>query len=213
MTKSIIIIGAGIGGLSAGCFANRNGFKSEIFEKNSNAGGLCTAWKRKEFQIDGCVHWLVGTDPGTEFYRLWDQLGMVKDQEFFYYDYFTQYTDSEGNIFKAFGDPDKWRDHMISISKEDEKLITRFTRDIKMIMQQDMPVDFDLKSGIRALPTLFLFMKYKMPLRKFASKFKSPLLRKLFVEALDWHDMPVIFILWTLALMGAKKAGIPDRRF
>jgi phytoene dehydrogenase-like protein len=209
MKKSIIIIGGGIGGLSAGCFANRNGFSTEIFEKNPTAGGLCTAWKRKEFMIDGCIHWLVGTDPSAEFYKLWDQLGMVKNQEFFYYDYFTQYEDTAGNLFKVFGDPDKWRDHMISFSKEDEKLITSFTRDIKKIMRQDMPIDFDLKSALRAIPTLFLFMKYKMPLRKFAAKFKSPLLRKLFIEALDWHDMPVIFIFWTLALMGAKKAGYP----
>jgi phytoene dehydrogenase-like protein len=209
MAKSILIIGAGIGGLSAGCYAQRNGFRSEIFEMNANAGGLCTSWKRKEFTFDGCIHWLVGTQPGSAFYKLWEEIGAVQGKDFYYYDYFTRYTDLDGHEFVAYGDPDKFCEHLISISPEDEKLIRRFTRDIKTIMRQDMPVDYNLKTGIQALPSLFLFLKYRMPLSKFAAKFKSPLLRKLFIEALDWHDMPAIFIFWTLALMGGRKAGYP----
>ncbi len=209
MSKSILIIGAGIGGLSAGCYAQRNGFRSQILEMNANAGGLCTSWKRREYTFDGCIHWLVGTLPGTEFYRLWEEVGAVQGAEFYFYDYFTRYTDTEGHEFIAYGDPDRFRDHLISIAPGDEKRIRRFTRDIGRIMKQDMPADYTLKSAIKALPTLLLFMKYKMPIAKFAAGFKSPLLRKLFVEALDWHDMPAIFIFWTLALMGSRKAGYP----
>ena len=32
MEKSIIIIGAGLAGLSAGCYAQMNGYKTQIFE-------------------------------------------------------------------------------------------------------------------------------------------------------------------------------------
>jgi thioredoxin reductase len=32
MKKSVIIVGAGIAGLSAGCYARMNGFKTTIFE-------------------------------------------------------------------------------------------------------------------------------------------------------------------------------------
>jgi phytoene dehydrogenase-like protein len=42
--KKIIIIGAGISGLSAGCHAQMNGYESEIFEMESTPGGLCTSW-------------------------------------------------------------------------------------------------------------------------------------------------------------------------
>ena len=58
--KSIIIIGAGIAGLSVGCYAQMNGFKSEIYEMHNISGALCTAWKRKGFTFDGCIHWLTG---------------------------------------------------------------------------------------------------------------------------------------------------------
>lgn len=209
MSKSILIIGAGIGGLSAGCYAQRNGFHSEVVEMNATAGGLCTGWKRKDFTFDGCLHWLVGTQPGTEFYRLWSEIGAVQDMDFHYYEYFTRYTDLEGNEFIAYGDPDRLRDHLISIAPEDARLIRRFTADIKTIMKQDMPVDFNLKAARKALPSLLMMIKYRMPLSKFAAKFRNPLLRKLFIDALDWHDMPAAFIFWTMALMGAKKAGYP----
>ena len=41
----INIIGAGVSGLSAGCFLQMKGFETEIFEKHNLPGGLCTNWK------------------------------------------------------------------------------------------------------------------------------------------------------------------------
>jgi phytoene dehydrogenase-like protein len=47
MKKNIKIIGAGISGLSAGCYLQMNGYETEIFEMNTIPGGLCTSWERK----------------------------------------------------------------------------------------------------------------------------------------------------------------------
>lgn len=49
--KKMIIIGAGIAGLSAGCYAQMNGYQTTIFEMHDKPGGLCTAWKRKGYTI------------------------------------------------------------------------------------------------------------------------------------------------------------------
>ena len=38
--KSIIIIGAGLAGLSAGCYAQMNGYRARIFEHHSKPGGV-----------------------------------------------------------------------------------------------------------------------------------------------------------------------------
>ena len=46
MGRSVIIIGAGIAGLAAGCYAQMNGYRSQIFELHDLPGGLCTAWER-----------------------------------------------------------------------------------------------------------------------------------------------------------------------
>lgn len=65
MEKKIIIIGAGIAGLSAGYYARMNGYDAEIYESHSLPGGLCTSWKKGEYTIDGCLHWLTGSDGRT----------------------------------------------------------------------------------------------------------------------------------------------------
>ena len=39
--KSAAIIGAGIGGIATAVYLARNGYKVDIFEKNSSPGGRC----------------------------------------------------------------------------------------------------------------------------------------------------------------------------
>jgi phytoene dehydrogenase-like protein len=52
----VVIIGAGIAGLSLGCYLQMNGFNVQIFESHNTPGGLCTSWKRKGYLFDGCIH-------------------------------------------------------------------------------------------------------------------------------------------------------------
>jgi phytoene dehydrogenase-like protein len=61
--KRAIIIGAGISGLSAGCYLQMNGYDTEIFELHSISGGLCTSWKREGYVFDGCLHSIGGLSP------------------------------------------------------------------------------------------------------------------------------------------------------
>ena len=61
--NTVLIIGAGFAGLAAGIYARMNGYNTRIFEMHDKPGGLCTAWKRKGYTIDGCIHWLVGSSP------------------------------------------------------------------------------------------------------------------------------------------------------
>jgi phytoene dehydrogenase-like protein len=70
MHKSMIIIGTGIGGLSTGCYAQMSGYSTRIFEMHDKPGGVCTAWHRNGYTIDGCIHNLVGTRPGSKVHRI-----------------------------------------------------------------------------------------------------------------------------------------------
>ena len=79
--KSISIIGAGIAGLATGCYAQMNGYRTRIFELHDKPGGLCTAWKRKGYTIDGCLHWLVGSGPGSNMHQVWQELGALQGRE------------------------------------------------------------------------------------------------------------------------------------
>ena len=60
MARHLLIVGGGVAGLSAGCYAQRSGFRTTIVEHNLALGGVCTAWHRGPYTIDGCIHWLTG---------------------------------------------------------------------------------------------------------------------------------------------------------
>jgi len=57
---SVIIMGAGIAGLSAGCYAQMKGLRSQIFELHKIPGGLCTSWRRHGYVFDGAIRLLGG---------------------------------------------------------------------------------------------------------------------------------------------------------
>ena len=73
--KSVAIIGGGIAGLCAGCYAQMNGYQSRIYEMHDLPGGLMTAWDRKGYTVDYCIHWLVGSSPKANMYKLWQEVG------------------------------------------------------------------------------------------------------------------------------------------
>lgn len=209
MTKSIAIIGGGIAGLSAGIYARMNGFETDIYEMQSMAGGLCTAWKRKGFTFDGCIHWLTGTTPSSEYYRLWEEIGAVQDKKFHDYEYYTQTTDKEGRRFIAWADLDKLENEMLSIGPEDKRQIRKVIGGIRQMMKHELPLDINFRNGYRIFRALLMIYKFREPVSALSAKFKNPVLRNLFLKAFDWGPMCSAFALWTMGLMIQRNAGYP----
>ncbi|TSA24677.1 MAG: NAD(P)/FAD-dependent oxidoreductase [Bacteroidetes bacterium] len=209
MSKKILVIGGGIAGLSAGCYAQMNGYDSEIFEMNAIAGGLCTGWKRQGYTFDGCLHWLVGSHPSSSYYALWEEIGAVQGKKMVTYDYFTKVIDEAGRTFTVYTDPDRFREEMLTIAPEDKKQIKRIVKDIKVLMKNEMPPEFTFRDMIPALRSILMIYKYRQPIRELAEKFTNPVLREFFINGLDWGETCSAFLLWTLALMASKKAGYP----
>jgi protoporphyrinogen oxidase len=89
--KSIAIIGGGIAGLCAGCYAQMNGYRSRIYEMHSQPGGLMTAWQREGYTIDYCIHWLVGSSPASSMHRLWREVGLLADRQIVDLDVWAEY--------------------------------------------------------------------------------------------------------------------------
>ena len=80
--KSIIIIGAGLAGLSTGCYSQMNGYQTQIFEHHSIPGGVATCWKRKGYTIDGGIHFLMCHKPGQSIYEIYRELGTAQSNRF-----------------------------------------------------------------------------------------------------------------------------------
>jgi hypothetical protein len=80
--KSIIIIGAGLAGLSTGCYSQMNGYQTHIFEHHAMPGGVATCWKRKGYTIDGGIHFLMCHKPCQSIYEIYRELGTAQSNRF-----------------------------------------------------------------------------------------------------------------------------------
>ena len=79
--RNVIIIGAGVSGLSAAIYAEQHGMHAILLEKNPSVGGLCTGWYRGGEYIDGCIHWLTGTKEGTDLNTMWKNVHAFKQED------------------------------------------------------------------------------------------------------------------------------------
>jgi len=194
MSKKMIIIGAGVAGLAAGCYGQMNGFETEIYEMHILPGGLCNAWERDGYTFDLCIHWFTGSSPHISLYSMWEELGLVQGRKFIHHEHQGHVIDEDGNKFILYSDPDKLREHMLSFSKEDKEFINSFTDDLKRFIDEDKPTD--------------LFGKYYMPFSQLTSQIKNPVLRN-FLEVTSWHDQSTIFMMMQYAMMGGGDGGYP----
>ncbi len=133
MTKSIIIIGTGIAGLSAGCYCQMNGYNTRIFEMDTRPGGVCTSWKRKGYTIDGCMHWLVGSGPASSFYRIWEELGIMNAHTFINHKEYWSIEGSNGKSIVLYADLERLENHMKELAPEDSDIIEDFIKGIKKL--------------------------------------------------------------------------------
>jgi len=218
--KSILIIGAGIAGLSAGCYLQMNGYKTRIFEMHNLPGGVCTAWQRKGYTIDGCMHWLAGSGPGSGMYRVWQELGVIQNHSFVDHDIYLQVEDKEGRRLSLYTDPDRLEKHMLEIAPEDSAAIKEFTTALRKMKGFDLPVGKapelegpvdKLKAGLKFLPYLGALNKYrKATVNEFAAKLQNPFLREaLQVTVGDVEVFPMLGLLMPMNWVNAKAAGYP----
>jgi phytoene dehydrogenase-like protein len=131
MKKKIIIIGGGIAGLSAGIYSAMNGFDTEIIEMHNIAGGQCTAWERKKYRFDYCLHWLVGTSKGA-FYEIWKETNVLNSEtEIIDHEVHSKIFDKDRNDFIIYSNIDRWEKYLIGMAPEDTKTIRRMCNDMR----------------------------------------------------------------------------------
>ena len=218
--KSIHIIGAGIAGLSAGCYGQMNGYRTHIFEMHDSPGGLCTSWKRKGYTIDGCLNWLVGSRPGASFYRIWEELGAIQGQHIIDNEQFVRYEGKGGKVFIVYCDIDRLEKHMKELAPQDSTVIEELTGAARICAKYDLPVEkapelYGALDGIRFLIGFLPFLRImsrwkKIPVREFAQRFSDPFLREALSHIIDLPDFPMASMIMILAWKHQKTAGYPE---
>ena len=217
--KSIIIIGAGIAGLSAGCYGQMNGYRTQIFELHDKPGGLCTSWKRKGYTFDGCIHWLIGSGPGASFHHIWEELGAVQGRRMVNHEEYLRVEGTGGKTFIVHTDIDRLEQHMKELAPADVRAIEEFCNAVRLFTRFEPPMDKprelfgildSLKMGLKMLPFMQALRKWsRTSTQDFAARFSDPFLRQAFSLVFDLPDFPMVAVPMTLAYMHSRDAGYP----
>lgn len=220
MKKRIIIIGGGVAGLSAGIYAQLNGFESTILEKGGQPGGLCTAWERNGYRFDYSIQWIVGTRSGVfndiykETHILTEEVKVINPR------YHTLSHLSSGREFIIHTNIEEWRDYLIANAPEDEKAIRKMCRHMnwcKKLQPFDAPPPlrspFDyLKALCRSFWTLITILRFKhMSCQEYFDKLdiKSPWIQEGLISGYKNGNYSIIAFLLMLSWYTQKNAGYP----
>jgi phytoene dehydrogenase-like protein len=210
--RSILIIGAGIAGLATGCYAQMNGYRTQIVEMHAVPGGVCTSWKRRGYTFDGCIHHLAGCVPGSKLYRMWQELGAMP-RDLIYPDTVVRVEDPGGRTLTVHADLDRLREELKQLAPADAKAIDSYVRAARACRGFDM-LELALAQPLdvaRALPVALTGLRWlRETMASAARSFSDPFLRRAFPFILyDEPGNPIALHLNLLAQCEAHRFGWP----
>lgn len=204
--QHVVIIGGGLAGLSAGCYARRNGLKTTILEHNLALGGVCTAWTRGEYTIDGCIQWLTG----GPFRRIYEELGIIPAVPLRTLETWTTYRNIHDGIEVAFTRKlDKLVAQLTELGRDDADELRRLRDGVAQVAALKPSVDAPELAGvsdtIRSLwemrGALAPLVHFRRPIGVWAREhLRSPRLQRLFTKMMP-ETMPTFFLLMGLAYL------------
>lgn len=82
MTKRVVVVGGGLGGLSAAVALAQKGFAVTLLEAQPHVGGYAVGFSRKGWSFDPALHVTAAGGAGQEFRRMLDGLGLGETVRF-----------------------------------------------------------------------------------------------------------------------------------
>ena len=218
MSKKVVIIGGGIAGLSAGIYSAMNGFETEIIEMHDVAGGQCTAWNRKGYRFDFCLHWLVGTSKGA-FNEIWKETNVINNEtEIIDHEIHSRILDDGGNEFFIYSNIDRWEKYLIEIAPEDKTSIQKMCVDMrKSALLEPFTLAPELRSMLdyirilpKMLPVFNVIRKFgRLTCSEYFDKlnFKSKKIKSVFFSLYGNRNFSALAFIFMLGWYNQKNAG------
>lgn len=212
----VIIIGAGIAGLSCGCYLQMNGIQTEIIEAAELPGGLCTAWKRGHYMFDGCLRWLMGALPSSVFHKMWSELGAIAGRKVFVYEDIFRIESPDGRHLTVPADLDKFAHELKAFAPEDAHHIDRLVKDARRCMFLEplekpielMPRRARIRAGFRYLPIVPIVLKWKnVTLGNYLKRYKNSFLRTTLRVMTGSEEMSALVLPMVLAFRARADTG------
>ena len=219
--KKLLIVGAGISGLSAGVYAARSGFDVTILEQHFTFGGLSTSWSRKGYYFEGGMHWLTGSKDGLPMNKVWHELGALRDNNpIENRDPLYTLLDGDKNLSLRRYEPDM-RKALLEYAPEDAKMINKMCNDVKAFSKFYMPV-FDYKGCkcknpekvnifemMKMLPAIIRVPRLaKMSYMDYVNQFKNKNVRRVLESVIGYRYNALSFV-YTLGSFASGDCGYP----
>ena len=215
--RKVIIIGGGIAGLSCGCYLQMNGIQSEILEMGMQPGGLCTAWDRGAYVFDGCLRWLVGTNPSSVLHQIWMELGVIADRNIVFHDEIVRMEDADGRSLSVPADLDRLASEFKRIAPEDSALIDELVCAARRCALLEPPLEKPLelmtlfekiRLGLSYVPVLPVFLKWKrLPMTGYLAKYRNAFLRETLLTLASYERMSAFVLVMILAFRSRRNTG------
>jgi len=215
---SVIVIGGGVAGLSAGIYAAENGYDTTVLEMHNLPGGLCTSWSKQGYTFDGCIHWFVGGKPGSAFNRLWNEVGALEGAQIVSHDRFVTIRDDVGNELNLWSDLEKLRAEMLAKWPGDAKAIEGFVGGARTMTQMGGAVPLTPPDMMTAWDGVKMLLKSGGTLRRvrpyqsrtvadIGETFSDPFLRRAVSYSISSPDMGSMAMLGTVGWFDAGDAN------
>ncbi len=210
--RKIVIIGAGIAGLSAAVYALKCGYQVEVLEMHDMAGGLAMSWRRGPYTFETCLHWLLGSGPNGDFHSHWQDIFDIEKLTFVNPEEFVRIETESGDRLSIYTNVDRLEVELLRRAPKDSAAIRDLTRAIRSLGKFRL---LDPSGGLadnwlnilRDLPVFPLLGKLsKISGKDYASRFSDPLLRSFFSSG-DIGKMSAIAMIFSLAWMNTGNAG------
>lgn len=214
--ESVVIIGGGLAGLAAGCYARKNGFATTIVEHNIALGGVCTAWSRGPYTIDGCIQWLTG----GPFDLLYEELGIFPKVSVHTLQTFVSYRDvTRGARVDVTRDLEALGRALLDLGPEDAVEIRRVIEGARAITRLEPPIERppELTSLREAFASVWemrgelsTLLHFRKPVGEYvANHLESPALRQFFTSIFP-AEAPMLFLLLTFGYLSKGWLSRPD---
>ena len=218
--KKVIIIGAGLAGLSTGIYARLNGYETQIFEHGKHPGGVSATWKRKGFTIDGGIHFYMGYRPGQPVHDLYRELGINQADQYREMEIYARFFDpASDRSVDLTQDLDRFASDLKAISPADAGFIDGFITAAKAFRSADFiaplanPPELGsfwntAKMMISMRKTLKYYTgRYNQSMERATQGLNDPWLKELF-KYIFLPEVPVWFVLFILGMLAGRNMAL-----
>lgn len=201
MKKNVAIIGGGIAGLNAGVELLQHGYDVSLYEKNEEVGGLCSGYFVDGYNVDCCLHWLMGTKKRTIIGELWRNNDALNDDvEISHLPYFCTFN-YQGTIVTLSRNLDEEEARWLVLAPEDKKQIISFFECVRSLaavwsLTQNKKSQRFTMDLIKTLPnSIKLLSAMKSSRKAYSKKFTNPALRFAVKNGMTGYNNAFFFML------------------